>query len=486
MLAFGTGIGLLFPPFAAFALNDSGALSARFFLMCVAAGLTVGVVNYLLFRFFVCREMRRVVEGMRHINDAVATAEGGGDSCRDGCKLDVVSADLIGEMAGSFNNMTDAIARRISVESTTRAMLAELSQTMDLDEISGTILKGLSNVCGARAGVLYADTGSRMEYMQSFGIDVTEELPRVIDATQGLAARVLETGEPMHISPEDDGFSWFRGSTPLGSLRPMAIGLVPLMAEERPVGLVALACSQSRLDDEMQALREAIRTQSAPYLATAVMHRKVEDLAAIDELTRLLNRRFGMRRLDEEFSRSMRHGVPVSVLMLDIDDFKILNDTFGHDAGDSVLRSVARLLESTVRSGDIACRYGGEELVVIAPGMGLNDAAALSERLRRRMEAMTVPWGEESLGVTLSIGAASWPVARTSTSKELISVADQAMYHAKRTGKNRVSLCDGERFISVQELTPGAAVNARAGNASPIPSDGDASGGDPEETAHGA
>ncbi|MBD3368610.1 MAG: hypothetical protein GF405_10650, partial [Candidatus Eisenbacteria bacterium] len=74
MLAFGAGIGLLFPPFAAFALNDSGALSARFFMMCVAAGLTVGVVNYLLFRFFVCREMRRVVEGMRHINDAVATA----------------------------------------------------------------------------------------------------------------------------------------------------------------------------------------------------------------------------------------------------------------------------------------------------------------------------------------------------------------------------------------------------------------------------
>jgi len=461
MLSFGMGVGLLFPPFAAIALDDANALTVRFFAMCIAAGLTVGAVNYLLFRVFVCREMRRVVGGMRHINEAVASAEAGESGCRDGCKLDVDSNDLIGEMAESFNAMTDAIARRISVESTTRSILAELSRTMDLEEVSSTILRGLADICGARAGVLYAESGSRMELMQSFGVDRTDDLPPAIDATQGLAQQALETGNPGHVSPERDGFGWFRSSTPLGSFQPKAIGLVPLMAEERPVGLVALACENTTLDEQDRALRDAIRKQSAPYLATAIMHRKIEDLAAIDDLTRLLNRRFGVRRLKEEFSRSARHGVPVSVLMLDIDDFKELNDTFGHDAGDAMLRSVARVLENAVRSGDIICRYGGEELVVIAPGMGTNDAATLAERLRRSVEATTISWGEQTLSATVSIGAASWPVVRVSTPEELVSIADQAMYHAKRTGKNRVSLSDGERFLAAKDVTaPGGAMNA--------------------------
>ncbi len=457
MLAFGVGVGVLFPPFASWTLGSSEAMTPHFFAMCLGAGLTVGGANFLLFRLFVSREMRRVVDGMTHINEAVAHAEGTGGECAGDCMLDVTSDDLIGEMASAFNGMTEAIGRRISVESTTRALLTELSGTMDLDVVTGKILKGLASICGATAGMLYADTGSRMELMQTFGVDVTDALPHTLDAKQGLASRALATGNPVHIVPERDGFSWFRTSTPFGGMRPKSIGLVPLMAEQRAVGLVALSCARGELNADQRALLETMRKQSAPYLATAIMHQKVEDLAAVDELTHLLNRRFGMRRLAEEFSRSVRHGVPVSVLMLDIDNFKDFNDTFGHDAGDAVLIAVSRVIEKSIRSGDIACRYGGEELLVVAPGMGLNDAGAMAERIRRIVAGTKVEWGGQALNVTVSLGAASWPVVRASTAEELVSSADVAMYEAKRGGRNRVSLNDGDRVIRTTELRTGGA-----------------------------
>ncbi|MCD4691053.1 GGDEF domain-containing protein [bacterium] len=465
MLLFGIGVGILFPPFASRALDSPEAMTLHFFAMCIAAGLTVGVANFFLFRFFVSREMRRVVEGMIHINKSVATAEGTGEGCADDCMLVVDSDDLIGEMASAFNDMIGAIGRRISVESETRALLSELSATMDIEIVSEKILDELAGICGATAGVLYADTGNRMELMRSFGVDVTDELPGVLDAGQGLANRALSTGQPLHVAPGRDGFSWFKTSTPFGAMHPDTIGLVPLMAEQRAVGLVALACIKEELDEGERALFDAIRKQSAPYLATAIMHHKVEDLAAVDDLTRLLNRRFGMRRLGEEFSRSVRHGVPVSVIMLDIDNFKRFNDTFGHDAGDTVLVAVSRMLEDGVRSGDIAFRYGGEELLVVAPGMGLNDAAEMAERMRRSIEGSSVAWGDRSLSITVSIGAASWPVARASTPEELVTYADQAMYAAKSGGRNCVMLHDGERTVGAVDLRVPMAENETSSGA---------------------
>jgi diguanylate cyclase (GGDEF)-like protein len=201
-------------------------------------------------------------------------------------------------------------------------------------------------------------------------------------------------------------------------------------------------------------LLDAIRTQAAPYLHTAILHGKLRDLAAIDDLTQLLNRRFGMRRLGEEFSRAARHGVPVSVFMVDIDHFKQFNDAYGHDAGDAVLMAVARVLDGSGRAGDIVCRYGGEELMVVAPGTGMNDAAAAAERMRRLVEATPIVWRDKALNVTVSVGTATWPVVRASFPEEMVTYADAALYHAKRSGRNRVSVHQGK------EVRPNAVTEA--------------------------
>ncbi len=452
MLLFGSVIGMVFPPFAAAVLKTPDAVSPHFFAMCMGAGITVGVANYFLFRVVVSRHMMRIVMGMRHINEAVAVAENTGSGCASDCLLEVVSNDLLGDTVEAFNSMTMAIGSRIKTESTTRHLLAELSTTVDLTETSRKILEGVSEICAASAGAIYVSKDTRLEYMTSFAVDTGDDLPKTLDVDQGLTAQCLSNGEVVHVSPEKDGYTWFASSTPLGKMRPAGIALIPLTTEQKTVGLVVMACPGDEITQTERGLLETVRRQAAPYLATAIMHRKVEDLAAVDDLTRLLNRRFGLRRLGEEFSRSVRHGVPLSVIMLDIDDFKGLNDTFGHDAGDAALIEVASVLEKSVRAGDVVCRYGGDELLIVAPGMGLNDATKSAERLRRQIESSCVEWGGKTLSITISLGVASWPVAHASTPEEIVACADGAMYYAKEHGRNQVALNDGDRVMPASSL----------------------------------
>ena len=156
--------------------------------------------------------------------------------------------------------------------------------------------------------------------------------------------------------------------------------LIPLLAKQRPVGLVILACASRKTSEKQMKMLETLRTIAAPNLDNSMLHKKITELAAIDDLTMILNRRFGVKRLREEFSRSARHGSPLSVVMIDIDHFKNFNDTFGHNAGDAVLKIVAKVLSANLRAEDMVCRYGGEEFLMLLAGAGLNDSAIIAER----------------------------------------------------------------------------------------------------------
>ena len=222
------------------------------------------------------------------------------------------------------------------------------------------------------------------------------------------------------------------------------------------MALVVLVLPSAELTDEMRGILDTQRVQAASYLQNAVLHRRVHELAALDDLTRILNRRFGLRRLNEEFSRAVRHGVPVSVAMVDVDHFKRFNDTYGHDAGDEVLRMVASTIEGNLRSGDVFCRYGGEEFLLLAPGTGIHDIGVLAERLCRVVESTELKWGNQVLSVTMSLGLATWPVVRASSPEELVAAADKALYHAKDTGRNRVAVNTGDRLQTLAELLKGS------------------------------
>jgi len=176
------------------------------------------------------------------------------------------------------------------------------------------------------------------------------------------------------------------------------------------------------------------------------LDKKREELLALtrtDGLTSLYNRRYFEERLTAEFARSERYRVPLSCLMLDLDHFKRMNDTYGHPFGDKVLKGAAGVTQGALRSVDLLARYGGEELVALLPETGPKEARAVAERIRARIEALTftfrTPHGEErQVSCTASVGIATYPIPSIDSAEMLLRAADDCLYTAKAEGRNRV------------------------------------------------
>jgi two-component system, cell cycle response regulator len=215
--------------------------------------------------------------------------------------------------------------------------------------------------------------------------------------------------------------------------------LVPLKSLEKGVQHL----SEGDLDyeislmtsDELGQLAATLNEMAGKLKQTQT---ELQDLAIKDGLTGLYNRREFNKQIKAEIERSQRYQHDCSLLMMDIDYFKKLNDTYGHQGGDEALQAVAKLLQHEVRPVDRVSRYGGEEFVVILPQTSVDSAAIVAERLRSAIATHLVPVSPtESIHISVSIGFATFPDYAKSE-EALISCADQALYHAKRTGRNRV------------------------------------------------
>lgn len=193
-------------------------------------------------------------------------------------------------------------------------------------------------------------------------------------------------------------------------------------------------------------LEARVTTLARENLELAVKNSMLYEVSARDALTGLYNRSFVIEKIESEINRSLRHGSPMTLLMLDIDHFKIVNDTFGHTTGDQVLQVVARLLKESCRVYDVPGRYGGEEFCVLLPETTLHSTPNVAERIRHRLETtqMEVP-GASSLVVTASIGIAGMDADSSDpvlSPAALIDHADRALYSAKHRGRNCVSVWD--------------------------------------------
>ncbi len=176
--------------------------------------------------------------------------------------------------------------------------------------------------------------------------------------------------------------------------------------------------------------------------------KRLEALSITDYLTGLYNHRYAHERLESELNRARRQEEPLSIVMLDLDRFKGINDTYGHLAGDQVLREVGRILKDTCRNYDVAARYGGEEFLIILPGTKLDDAVMIARRIRELIEACDFPAGGKTLRVTASFGVADYMLDGTRAKDELVGHADRALYRAKSAGRNRVVAWDGKEGIT--------------------------------------
>jgi diguanylate cyclase (GGDEF)-like protein len=166
--------------------------------------------------------------------------------------------------------------------------------------------------------------------------------------------------------------------------------------------------------------------------------RRMFESSLRDPLTRAFNKRYLLGRLESEFRFAARHAAPLSLLLIDIDHFKEVNDRHGHLAGDQVLAGLARRVHDGIRHEDVFARYGGEEFAILCRSIELEKAAGFAERLRRAIEAQEHPFEGAIIKITVSIGVAGLPMADAGEPLELMAAADDALYAAKKGGRNRV------------------------------------------------
>jgi diguanylate cyclase (GGDEF)-like protein len=217
--------------------------------------------------------------------------------------------------------------------------------------------------------------------------------------------------------------------------------------------LARLSAGQRVVHLQEEAARDS---QNLRRFATelAVANRRLRQAALTDPLTGLPNRRYAMERIEQEWAAANRNQRPLSLMMIDLDRFKLVNDTHGHDVGDMLLRQTALLLRKAVRTEDVICRLGGEEFLVISPDTPLMAATRLGDRLRKAIGDAPVVLGNLRYPVTVSLGVAErTPVM--ARYDELLKAADQVLYHAKRMGGNRVAAAGADSPVPGGMAAPG-------------------------------
>ncbi len=330
------------------------------------------------------------------------------------------------------------------------ARLDDLSRTIsrqiDVDAIVEATAEGLADLFAVEALALYL---------------AHDGLPRLVASRGGPGGFAEEvcllggSGRPLLGAPA-------ASPLPLGASMDAAgrHRLVSLLHGQDGVEGVLVACRPAALgpwDYDAVPLVHATTGHLATAVRNAQLMEEMRRLAAYDDLTGLAGRRHFMTELEREFDRARREGRALSILMVDADHFKAINDEFGHAGGDAVLLALADQLRRNTRTLDVAGRLGGEEFGVLLPGADAAIAELVAERLRGAVDRMAVPWKAASIRVTVSVGSATWD--RVCGPDVLLERADAALYEAKRGGRNRVvsqltlkTLPRGGRHLTAQKL----------------------------------
>ncbi|HSB07677.1 MAG TPA: diguanylate cyclase [Thermodesulfobacteriota bacterium] len=216
---------------------------------------------------------------------------------------------------------------------------------------------------------------------------------------------------------------------------------LPLALDGDLLGCISLNSEQSdAFDAQDLQFFSVIGSQMASTLKHFQRFSSIKTMAIYDTLTNLYNRRYFEERLGLETQQAFYGGATLSLVMIDIDHFKKVNDTFGHTEGDKVLREISSLLRTSVRKKDTVARYGGEEFILILPEAGLEESSMIAERIRRLVENTLFEVGHARINLTVSLGISSFPNHRAKSKEELVRMSDQALYDAKRGGRNRVCI----------------------------------------------
>jgi diguanylate cyclase (GGDEF)-like protein len=339
--------------------------------------------------------------------------------------------------------LRDRLARAERVIAASFAFARGLTRTTGPADLRQFIVEMMADATHARVGALalYDPGDDAMHVAATHGYPaLLVEHVRVAPG-EGILGRVLESKRPLLVKDIRE----LSGLVQRARYRTHSLVAVPLLAGSEVLGVASFT---DRADD--QAFDEsdltAVRALAAPAALAlqndrlAFQTRELAHAATVDPLTGLFNRRHFHTRIEEEIERARRYSLDLSLLLIDVDDFKQINDTLGHLAGDYLLRQVAEILRRSVRVFDVCTRYGGEEFAILMPGSSTANALIVAERIRSRVESAARDGGPlpPSVRITVSLGLAV--LREDASSQEFIGRADRALYRAKEAGKNRVNV----------------------------------------------
>ena len=350
--------------------------------------------------------------------DLLATAELQGD-------------DELGQTATAFNQMARQLANRKRGEERMKTFREALQSAISPDEAVEIFERLSPALLGVRAGDLYLSRNSRNGLFLAghFG---QAERPASMTFDDCWA---LRNSRPYWV----DGSEGSICCAHLSEEKKASVCL-PLHAQAEVRGMVVLSLEPQDLSTDSRSLELEFAEVLGMALANLQLREMLRNQAIRDPLTGLYNRRYLEETLDRELSRAKRSRQPLALLMLDVDHFKRFNDDHGHAAGDVVLKELGRLLLDAFRGSDIACRLGGEEFVVVLPGVGASEAQQRAERIRHDVKMMSLRLEQTVLGpVSVSLGVAV-NVGQELSGRELLRSADAALYISKREGRDRVTL----------------------------------------------
>ncbi|MGC1406003.1 MAG: diguanylate cyclase [Candidatus Dormiibacterota bacterium] len=398
--------------------------------LAVAGILLLGMVLvFLLAEHFLNRPLRRLDVAVQRLGlDAYASP------------VNIEGAEEISRLAANFEIVRKQLRRQL-LNATGRTVIAStLTGNAPLEQALSQVLRSLVDLLEADMALilLRSQSQSPRSFLLSMGVAEPAPTWAELESSQGIIGSLVR--EPRfvvrsHLSPEE------RSSVE------EQIGLrdclaEPLRSEDHDLGVMVVGNKRRPYQEDDYTLCRAVADQIVVAVEKSTRLAVTQREATTDEMTGLYNYRFLVGYLDQQVNVAERASSPLSVLMLDLDHFKAVNDSHGHPAGDRVLRQFASLTLETIRKSDLAARYGGEEFVVVMANTGRGDAELVADKIRSTVEAMVVRLDDGSeVRLTVSIGGVTFPEG-TRGARNLLDLADRALYAAKRYGRNRVEFLD--------------------------------------------
>ncbi len=430
----GVLMGIIFLPVSRYILGlpSKEVFTLWYTLTSITAGLIVSAISLGIIKLVILNRLNSFSENIKKITENILSYKKGTiksiDKCED-CYIRLYSKDVLGELAGRYNSLVRVIRSLFWQYERMDEFFEMLWVSLEmekLDKNTANFICDIANGIGVEIYHLCKNDELKTGYSRNIHSTLT-------DSKKASLIDIIKHGKRIELKDNEVEIVEFG----TGSIKPSHVIYFPFSHED--LSGVVVVYSKAYINSDRITLIERLLGEYLLALKSAISYMKMQQMAAFDELTGIYNRRFGLQRLREEYRRAKRMKGCLCVIMFDIDHFKRINDTYGHQAGDFVLAKFASILKSGFREEDVVMRYGGEEFLCGLSNLIECDAHSRAEQVRKAVEATEFKWKNTSIKITVSCGISGFDASKEEDKsiEEIIKEADEKLYIAKNTGRNR-------------------------------------------------